>query len=127
MLTLRTQYYKSQIRFFGRILVALILTVAQCGTMVYNLFQGLFWFLLPVSLVICNDIMAYVFGITLGKTRLVKVSPKKTWEGFIGALFCTMLWSFIVCFIAHWCPLTCFTSSSICFLSLSGWSVRRPI
>lgn len=27
-----------------------------------NIYEGLFWFLIPVCLVICNDIMAYVFG-----------------------------------------------------------------
>ena len=27
-----------------------------------NIHEGLFWFLIPVCLVICNDIMAYVFG-----------------------------------------------------------------
>ena len=36
------------------------------GTQIYfvmqNVFEGLFWFLVPVSMVVCNDIMAYVFG-----------------------------------------------------------------
>jgi CDP-diglyceride synthetase len=35
--------------------------------------------------------MAYFFGITLGKHPLLAtISPKKTWEGFIGAAFSTM-------------------------------------
>lgn len=94
VLSLRPQYYRPQIRHFARILVGLILTVVQCGTMVFNLFQGMIWFLLPVSLVIVNDITAYLFGFFFGRTRLVKVSPKKTWEGFIGALFCTIIFAF---------------------------------
>lgn len=34
----------------------------QIFFVIQNIFEGLFWFLLPVSLVVCNDIMAYVFG-----------------------------------------------------------------
>lgn len=36
----------------------------------------------PASLVICNDCMAYVFGFFFGKTPLIQLSPKKTWEVF---------------------------------------------
>ena len=42
------------------------LTMFLLGTQIYfvmqNVFEGLFWFLVPVSMVVCNDIMAYVFG-----------------------------------------------------------------
>jgi CDP-diglyceride synthetase len=37
-------------------------------------------FLLPSSMVVCNDIMAYLFGFFFGKTQLISLSPKKTWE-----------------------------------------------
>lgn len=86
--------YKSQVRHFARTLVALVLVVLQVGAMIYNLFQGLIWFLLPVSSVIVNDITAYVFGRLFGRTKLTKVSPNKTWEGFIGAFFCTLIWAY---------------------------------
>ena len=79
--------------------VALVLVVLQTGAMLYNLFQGMIWFLLPVSCVIVNDITAYVFGRLFGRTKLTKVSPNKTWEGFIGALFCTLIWGYLVCHI----------------------------
>ena len=40
-----------------------------------------------VIVVGCNDTFAYVFGVLLGKHPLApKISPKKTWEGFIGGL-----------------------------------------
>ena len=40
-----------------------------------------------VILVGCNDTFAYVFGVLIGKHPLAsKISPKKTWEGFIGGL-----------------------------------------
>mmetsp|Transcript_838 Transcript_838/g.714 ORF Transcript_838/g.714 Transcript_838/m.714 type:complete len:190 (+) Transcript_838:641-1210(+) len=31
----------------------------------------------------------------MGKTPLIKLSPKKTWEGFIGGAICTFVWAFI--------------------------------
>jgi len=53
-------------------------------------------FLLPASLIVINDIMAYFFGVFFGRTPLIKLSPKKTWEGFIGASITTVLSAFIV-------------------------------
>ena len=46
--------------------------------------------------VISNDIFAYIFGFFFGRTRLIKLSPKKTWEGFIGGGISTLLFSAFV-------------------------------
>ncbi len=47
-----------------------------------------------VILVGCNDTFAYVFGVLLGKHPLApKISPKKTWEGFVGGLIFTSIGS----------------------------------
>ena len=35
---------------------------AQAYLIMQNIFEAPFWFLLPVSMVVCNDIMAYLFG-----------------------------------------------------------------
>lgn len=44
-----------------------------------------------------NDTFAYLFGMSLGKRRLFeRVSPKKSWEGFIGGLISTTLISFLL-------------------------------
>jgi phosphatidate cytidylyltransferase len=49
------------------------------------------WVIYSVALVVINDTMAYFFGITLGKHPLLStISPKKTWEGFLGAAVTTM-------------------------------------
>ena len=53
-------------------------------------------FLLPASLIVINDIAAYFFGFFFGKTPLIKLSPKKTWEGFIGASVATVISAFVV-------------------------------
>ena len=50
-----------------------------------------------MSLVMINDTMAYFFGICFGKHALLPtISPKKTWEGFLGALGSTMAISVIL-------------------------------
>ncbi|MBA0663303.1 hypothetical protein Goklo_003424 [Gossypium klotzschianum] len=59
-------------------------------------FRLLNWFLLPASLIIINDIFAYIFGFFFGRTPLIKLSPKKTWEGFIGASVTTIISAFVV-------------------------------
>jgi len=43
-----------------------------------------------------NDSFAYIFGVTLGKHRLFeRISPKKSWEGFIGGAICAILSSLV--------------------------------
>ena len=68
----------------------LLVVLAQSSFFVANIMQGLIWFVLPSHLVIINDIMAYLFGFFFGRTPLIKLSPKKTWEGFLGALVSTL-------------------------------------
>ena len=46
-------------------------------------------------MIICNDIMAYMFGFFFGKTPLIRLSPKKTWEGFIGGAVSTVIYGII--------------------------------
>lgn len=39
-----------------------------------------------------NDTSAYIFGLTIGKRKLFKrISPNKTWEGFIGGAIITII------------------------------------
>ena len=71
--------------------MALYLIVVQAHFVMNNIFEGMIWFFLPVSLVIVNDIFAYVCGMTFGRTPLIKLSPKKTVEGFVGAWIFTIL------------------------------------
>ena len=71
--------------------MALYLIVVQAHFVMNNVFEGMIWFFLPASLVICNDIFAYICGITFGRTQLIKLSPKKTVEGFVGAWILTII------------------------------------
>lgn len=47
-------------------------------------------------MIVINDVMAYVFGFFFGRTPLIKLSPKKTWEGFVGGGFSTVVLGLMV-------------------------------
>uniref|UniRef100_A0A4W5PHZ4 Phosphatidate cytidylyltransferase n=1 Tax=Hucho hucho TaxID=62062 RepID=A0A4W5PHZ4_9TELE len=79
--------------------VTLLIVVTQSHLVIQNLFEGMIWFIVPISIVICNDIMAYLFGFFFGRTPLIKLSPKKTWEGFIGGFFGTLVCGFILAYL----------------------------
>lgn len=66
---------------------ALIFLVGQSSFWIKTVQSfGLEWILYPALLVVVNDTMAYVFGVLMGKRKLLpRLSPKKTVEGFIGA------------------------------------------
>ncbi|KRT84590.1 hypothetical protein AMK59_658 [Oryctes borbonicus] len=85
-----------QFSLFAWTHVALLIVVTQSYLIIKNIFEGMIWFIVPVSMIICNDIMAYVFGFFFGKTPLIKLSPKKTWEGFIGGGVSTVIFGFIM-------------------------------
>jgi phosphatidate cytidylyltransferase len=96
VLSLVKKYYMKQFSLFAWTHVALLIVVTQSYLIIKNIFEGLIWFIVPVSMIICNDIMAYVFGFFFGKTPLIKLSPKKTWEGFIGGGFSTVVFGVMV-------------------------------
>eukprot|EP00898_Chlorokybus_atmophyticus_P008847 jgi/Chlat1/8964/Chrsp94S08277 len=96
ILTLKKGQYKYQFGQYAWTHMILFVVFTQSSFTVANIFEGLIWFCLPVSLIIINDISAYFFGVFFGRTPLIKLSPKKTWEGFIGATFGTIIWGFFV-------------------------------
>jgi phosphatidate cytidylyltransferase len=84
-----------QFSLFAWTHVALLIVVTQSYLIIQNVFEGLIWFIVPVSMIVCNDVMAYMFGFFFGKTPLIKLSPKKTWEGFIGGGFATVVFGLV--------------------------------
>jgi len=75
--------------------MSLFLIVVQAHFLMNNVFEGLIWFFLPAALVITNDIWAYICGITFGRTQLIRLSPKKTVEGFVGAWIMTIVFGML--------------------------------
>lgn len=76
--------------------MALYLIVVQAHFIMNNVFEGMIWFFLPAALVITNDIFAYICGILFGRTQLIKLSPKKTVEGFVGAWIMTIIFALLL-------------------------------
>ncbi|KAI8993995.1 cytidylyltransferase family-domain-containing protein [Trametes punicea] len=95
VLSLKRGYLKQQFGLFCWVHMTLLLIVVSSHFIVNNILEGLIWFWVPASLVICNDVFAYVWGITLGRTPLIKLSPKKTVEGFVGAFFSTIIFGLL--------------------------------
>jgi phosphatidate cytidylyltransferase len=103
VLSLRKGLYKYQIQQYTWTIVTICIVVFQTQAVFQIVYAGLFWFVLPSSLVICNDIMAYYCGQLLGKKltsrKFLELSPNKTWEGFMGSAICTMVFAF---FFSKW-------------------------
>ncbi|KAJ8360891.1 hypothetical protein SKAU_G00174160 [Synaphobranchus kaupii] len=99
VLSLVKKHYRLQFYMFGWTHVTLLIVVTQSHLIIHNLFEGMIWFIVPISCVICNDIMAYMFGFFFGRTPLIKLSPKKTWEGFIGGFFATVLFGILLSYV----------------------------
>ena len=58
----------------------------------YNPFPILLIFIL----IWISDTMSYFFGSYFGNTKMrIKVSPNKTWEGFIGGFLCSSIFSIV--------------------------------
>lgn len=80
--------------------------------------QGLLLFL--VFLTEINDVMQFTWGKLLGKHKIVpKVSPNKTWEGFIGGLISTTLIGLGIAFLTPFNQLQVLFFSFI--IALSGF------
>ncbi|KAK4509626.1 uncharacterized protein ATC70_006928 [Mucor velutinosus] len=76
--------------------LSILYTLTQPAFIHWNIANGgLFWFIFPCFLVICNDCSAYYCGSRWGKTKLISLSPNKTVEGFVGALCITVLFGYI--------------------------------
>ncbi|KAF4563327.1 hypothetical protein EYR40_006953 [Pleurotus pulmonarius] len=95
VMSLKKGYLKQQFGMFCWVHMSLMMLVVSSHFIVNNILEGLIWFWVPASLVICNDVFAYIWGITIGHTPLIALSPKKTVEGFVGAFFSTMVFGVI--------------------------------
>lgn len=108
VLTLRKGMYTYQFGQYGWTHMILMVVFIPSSFFVSNIFEGIIWFLLPCALVIVNDIAAYLAGFFFGRTPLIKLSPKKTWEGFIGGFIGTVAVSwFLAAAMSRSAWLTC--------------------
>ena len=95
---LRARISDVAVSFFGAAYTGLLL----CGIIMIRCRMDNFWGGVLVLLVLLstwgNDAFAYLFGSRFGKHKLApKISPKKSWEGFIAGLVASVL---------VWCVMT---------------------
>mmetsp|Transcript_9884 Transcript_9884/g.8423 ORF Transcript_9884/g.8423 Transcript_9884/m.8423 type:complete len:139 (-) Transcript_9884:634-1050(-) len=95
VLTLKKGFYRYQFKRFGWTHLCCFMLVAPVSAVLSNLYSGYIWFCVPILLIIANDTFAYIFGFFFGKTRLIELSPKKTWEGFIGGMLSTIFFAIL--------------------------------
>lgn len=106
---LRSKVIRQQFSLLAWVHFLCLIIVLQSYMIIQNLFEGLIWLVLPLTLVFLNDIFAYIFGRLYGRTPLIEVSPSKTLEGFlgggVGALVVGSLVAWMLCHIDHMvCP-----------------------
>lgn len=93
--TMQIGYIRFQLNQLCWTIVVLCLTVGQLKYIMHNVYNGLIWFVLPVLLVINNDVFAYFSGWFWGRKFIrrpfISLSPNKTWEGFIGGCIFTVI------------------------------------
>lgn len=99
VLSLKKEHFQYQMQQLAWTGLTIALVTLQSQAAILNVKNGLFWVVFPGSLVIINDVMAYFAGFSLGR-KVVKgaflpdLSPNKTWEGFLGGGFFTMVAGF---------------------------------
>ena len=92
-LSLRKGQYKYQFQRLGWITMSAVLPISGSLFFGYYVYKGYFWMVITNGSVMVNDIMAFVFGKTMGKTPLIKLSPNKTVEGFVGGGISTIFFA----------------------------------
>ncbi len=93
---IKSMGYKYHHPFIPPLYVSVSMIALICipfsGNDIYNPYLILFSFIL----IWISDTMSYFFGSLFGKTNLkIEASPNKTWEGFFGGLFCSVLFSYV--------------------------------
>jgi phosphatidate cytidylyltransferase len=96
VLSFRKHQVRFQLEQYLWVMLALALVVFQLKYAFKLIYSGMFWYVLSLLLVITNDIMAYVCGMSTGKKIFgervfLDISPNKTWEGFIGGGIFTVI------------------------------------
>lgn len=61
----------------------------------YQYFLGVFWCIFIGIIVSANDCFAYLVGRNFGRTPLIRLSPNKTLEGFLGGSVICFIWVYL--------------------------------
>eukprot|EP01112_Ceratiomyxa_fruticulosa_P007490 TRINITY_DN1950_c0_g1_i1.p1 TRINITY_DN1950_c0_g1~~TRINITY_DN1950_c0_g1_i1.p1 ORF type:complete len:423 (+),score=54.36 TRINITY_DN1950_c0_g1_i1:117-1385(+) len=95
ILTLEKETYKYQFGQLTWTLTTLLIVIVQSHFFTNDIYEGIIWFILPTAIIVANDIAAYFCGLFFGRKIInrpfLSLSPNKTWEGFIGGCFWTII------------------------------------
>ena len=70
--------------------------IPMIGSDVWNPWVMLFY----IFIIWCNDVFAYLVGMSVGRHRLFeRLSPKKSWEGFFGGLAGAVATGFVAAYV----------------------------
>jgi phosphatidate cytidylyltransferase len=87
----KKDYWMISIFYFGFPMGLLIAYVTNTSTYHSSLWIGM------IIMIWMSDSFAYLIGSRIGKRKLFeRISPKKSWEGFIGSGICTLIISWLV-------------------------------
>lgn len=95
-LSLEKGQYRYQFKRLGWQILCTMLPISGSLFFGYYVYKGFYWLVLTNGSVMINDIMAFVFGKLFGRTKLIKLSPSKTVEGFIGGGISTIVFAIFV-------------------------------
>lgn len=98
ILNLKKNNLRKNFLHFSTIHISIFILNFPANQAISLTIQNQFWFIYSVLLVIINDISAYIIGKNFGKTQLIKLSPKKTLEGFLGAWIVTTIFGYLLLF-----------------------------
>ena len=88
-------YFRYQFAQFAWLHMGLLAFGVMSSFFYAIMMEGMIWWTLPVSCIVHNDSWAFACGKLFGSVPLIPtLSPKKTWEGFLGAWFFTTAWAF---------------------------------
>lgn len=95
-LNLQKGVMRYQIGQLGLVHFLFLIFTIPTGLMYYNLMNGFIWYIFPIVMIIVNDTFAYICGRAFGRHQLTVISPKKTWEGYLGAIIFTVISGFFL-------------------------------
>jgi len=91
VLNMQDKHFMKRYALFAWCHIWLLFFTLPCHLLNKATMSGLIWYVMPMSIITINDIMAYMVGFFGGRTPLIKLSPKKTKEGFIGGGLMTLI------------------------------------
>lgn len=73
-----------------------LFSVLSAVLIISNIYNGMYWFIIQVMLIVFSEWGGYFGGRAFGKTLISFLSPKKTYEGYFMGLILSPLVGFIV-------------------------------